>query len=109
LWQFANTPPQSLVYSGIIMEAMREAWTDDRMDDLVKRVDTGFSQAHADTAALRVEIKDLGAEFRTELDSLRGQTSQQFVALNQRFDSLQRTLVGMTFAGFVSLLVAHFA
>jgi hypothetical protein len=46
-WQFANTPPQHLVYSAIIMEAMRESWTDDRMDDLVKRVDTGFAQVDA--------------------------------------------------------------
>jgi hypothetical protein len=102
------------------MEAMREAWTDDRMDDLVKRVDAGFSQVHVDNkeirqelagvgSELRSETKALGTELRAELDTFRAQTNQQFAALNHRFDSLQRTLVGMTFAGFVSLLVAHFA
>jgi chromosome segregation ATPase len=58
------------------MEAMRESWTDDRLDDLTKRVDTGFAQAHEDIAALRVDNKELRRDM-AKLDSdLRGEMSQ---------------------------------
>jgi hypothetical protein len=46
------------------MEAMRQSWTDERLDDLSKRVEAGFSRVDAD---------------------LRG--------LNARFDALQRTML----------------
>ena len=46
------------------MEAMRQTWTDDRMDDLVHRMETGFSQA-------RVELEATGEELRRELAGLR--------------------------------------
>jgi hypothetical protein len=84
--QFAQTPPQHLVYSGIIVEAMREHWTDGRMDDLVQRVDNGFVQVdarfaqvdtrfaqvdarfaevHEDIAALRVDNRELRRDMAT--------------------------------------------
>jgi hypothetical protein len=151
LWQFANTPPQLFVYSGK-MEAMRQSWTDDRMDDLVQRVDKGFSQVHGDIASLRGdnrelrremvglgtelrrenktiadelrrENKRLGSELRSETASLRLETNgrfnaverrfnavdQHFYALNRRFDTLQGTLLAGILAGFIGLLVTHFA
>jgi hypothetical protein len=46
------------------MEAMRKAWTDERLDDLSERVDRGFDRVDADLRAL-----------------------------NGRFDALQRTMV----------------
>jgi hypothetical protein len=50
------------------MEAMRESWTDERMDDLSHRMDKGFDRVDADVRELRTEM-------------------------NARFDSLQRTLI----------------
>ncbi len=49
--------------------SVREAWTDERLDDLSKKMDQGFSR--------------LDAEMR---------------ALNGRFDSLQRALMQIGFA-----------
>jgi hypothetical protein len=46
------------------MEAMRKAWTDERLDDLGGRMDRGFDRVDADLRAL-----------------------------NGRFDALQRTMV----------------
>jgi hypothetical protein len=64
----------------------------------------------------RQEMKALGVEFRREMKEHRVETNQQFAALNRRFDTLQTTLLAIggtmlaaTFAGFVSLLVSHFA
>ena len=131
LWQFANTPSQRLVYSGIIVEAMRDRWTDDRMDDLAGRVDTGFAQVHEDIVELRTDNRELrGAmikldrDLRIEIGDLRAEIGDlrlesghlatreelqvRFDALNHRFHSLQRTLIAAILAGFIGLLATHF-
>jgi hypothetical protein len=38
------------------MEAMRQSWTDDRLDDLSRRMDNGFSRIDADMREMRAEI-----------------------------------------------------
>jgi hypothetical protein len=38
------------------MESMREAWTDERLDDLSQRVDEGFRRIDADIRELRTEM-----------------------------------------------------
>ena len=53
------------------METMREAWSDERLDDLKYEMRRGFGRLDADIRELRVEI---------------GQ-------INARFDSMQRTMV----------------
>lgn len=57
------------------MEGVREAWTDERLDDLSRRMDNGFAR--------------VDAELR---------------ALNGRFDSLQRTLVQIGFTLSAALI-----
>jgi hypothetical protein len=37
----------------------RSAWTDDRLDDLARRVDAGFARVDADIRELRAEIGGL--------------------------------------------------
>jgi len=70
----------------------RETWTDQRLDDLNKKVDDGFA--------------DVKAEMRGRFDSLEarfeGRMDKEFGELNQRFDRLQHTL----FASAVALCVA---
>ncbi len=69
------------------MEAMREAWTDERLDDLSKRVDQGFDRVDRD-------IRDLRAE-----------TSSRFDRLETRFDSMQR----MTLAAYITAILGLIA
>lgn len=52
------------------MEAMRERWTDDRMDDLNGKVD-----------ALRLEM-------RTEFAAVRGEMDRRFDKVDERFDKV---------------------
>jgi hypothetical protein len=69
------------------MESVREAWTDERLDDLSRRMSDEFR-------GVREEIKELRGElngFRTEI--------------NARFDSMQRTMIYC----FVSLSTAMLA
>lgn len=64
--------------------APREKWTDERLDDLKKKVDGGFSRVDADIRELRT---DMNAGFQK---------------LNDRFDALNRTLL----SGAIVLLAA---
>ena len=69
----------------MIMAVMvREAWTDERLDDLGKKVDRGFARLDADIRELRGEIKELRGE------------------IADRFEAQNRTLVG----GFFVLIAA---
>jgi hypothetical protein len=65
----------------------REVWTDERLDDLANRMDRGFDE-------VKGEVRDL----RTEMNVLRSE-------MNQRFDSMQRTMV----IGFVTMSAAIIA
>lgn len=60
----------------------REAWTDERLDDLNARVEKGFD-----------EVKGEVRELRTEMNA-------RFAAVDARFDSMQRTMI----IGFVTLI-----
>jgi rubrerythrin len=53
------------------MEAMKESWTDDRLDDLNGKVD-----------ALRIEMK-------TEFASVRGEMREGFERIEKRFDKME--------------------
>ena len=65
---------QPFVY-GVIMETMRRAWTDARLDDLSERMDRGFDRVDADLRAL-----------------------------NGRFDALQRTMLQLGGGVIVALI-----
>jgi hypothetical protein len=74
------------------MEAMRDAWTDERLDDLANRMDRGFDRVDAD-------IREQRAETKSELE-----------ALDSRLDAIQKTMaqaaIGMSaafVAGFAAL------
>jgi hypothetical protein len=74
------------------MEHVRDAWTDERLDDLNHRVDEGF--------------RETGEEFR----AVRGEMNTRFDRIDGRLDGIQRTMtqavIAMTAAmltGFVGL------
>jgi hypothetical protein len=90
------------------MEAMRESWTDERLDDLkedignlTRRMDAGFAEGRG--------------ELRHEAGSIRDEMKEEFRAVNARFDAmqgsfdaLQRTIIqvgGGVAAAFCAALV----
>jgi hypothetical protein len=63
-----------------MMEAMRESWTDERLDDfreetarrsdaLERRMDEGFNRIHDEIRALRTETRNEIGSLRTEMKS----------------------------------------
>lgn len=49
----------------------REAWTDERLDDLSRRMDAGFDRVDRDIRDVRGEMRDGFAEVRGEINGLR--------------------------------------
>lgn len=78
------------------MEAVRESWTDERLDDLNRKVDDGFRR--------------MDDRF-TQVDARFVQMDDRLARVDARLDSLHRIMVlgfvgiaGATVAGFVSLI-----
>lgn len=85
------------------MQAMREAWTDERLDDLNRKVDYGFDRIDADLRVQRTETK-------SELTALRGEMNERFKGLDSRIDGLQRTLIlsnGAIVAALIGLIATQ--
>jgi len=81
----------------------REAWTDERLDDLKENVNERFDQVdkrfdQVDKRFDRVE-GDI-REIRSDLKQVDGKLDVFKSEMNTRFDSMQRTMV----IGFVSLI-----
>lgn len=63
------------------MEAMRESWTDDRMDDLNGKVD-GLR------LEMRTEFKEVRGEMKEEFAAVRGEMKAGFDKVDERFDRI---------------------
>jgi tetrahydromethanopterin S-methyltransferase subunit G len=74
-----------------VMPMPREKWTDERLDDLNKKVDKGFSETKA-------EMREGFARVDADIRELRGEIS----GLNDRFDALN----GRLLAGFFVIVAA---
>lgn len=90
------------------MEAARNTWTDDRLDDLALRMEAGFEESRQRDRELRQDIKTLGSELRGETKALgselRGEMQAGFAKFDRRFDMLTWTIV----AAFLSAIASHF-
>jgi hypothetical protein len=104
---------------GIVMA--RDMWTDERLDDLNHRVDSGFSEVsrefqavrlemRTEFAAIRSEMKTEFAAVRTEIGTTRSELSGQVAAQNrmmiQLFGGMFATMV-VGFLGTIATIIAQ--
>jgi len=104
----------------------REAWTDERLDDLKDHMDEGFcgvkgeirslrsevkgemqllrSEVKGEVRALRTELKGEIATTRLELKGEIGEVRGGLEKLSERFDRLNVTLI----AALIGLLAMHY-
>jgi tetrahydromethanopterin S-methyltransferase subunit G len=102
------------------MEAMRQSWSDDRLDDLSNRVEAGFTRVDAriDDLGNRVEagfarvdarIDDLSnrvdARINDSAAELRQEMHMRFDRIDARFDAMQQTIIRVG-GGLIGVLVA---
>jgi hypothetical protein len=71
----------------------REAWTDERLDDLKENVDKRFDRVDEGLGEVKGEIRHLRAEMNS-----------RFEAVDARFDSMQRTII-VCFASMTTSIV----
>ncbi|MGH2954562.1 MAG: hypothetical protein ACRDK9_11225 [Solirubrobacterales bacterium] len=83
------------------MERARATWTDERLDDLSRRVDDGFNRVDEDLRAMRTELS-------ARIDAQGVEFSRRFDRLDARIDALQRMMIqvggGMTVAILATLI-----
>jgi archaellum component FlaC len=114
------------------MEAVREKWTDERLDDMNGRMGEGFDRLDKDLREVRSEIggvreeinglrgemKTFGKELRGETQALevglRGETNELRVEMNTRFEAMHRLIIqvggglfGTMVVGFLSLVLTQ--
>lgn len=104
----------------------REAWTDERLDDLKGSVDSGFRENREEFRAVRAETKSesqaLRAEMKSEFQGVRGEMKSEFQAVraamksefqavrgeigavNRSIHQLTVTLVGAMLVGFLGVI-----
>jgi hypothetical protein len=74
------------------MEAVRDVWTDERLDDLNHRVDEGFKE-------MRSEFRGVRADMREEFGNVRAEMGQGFgnvrAEVGQGFGSVRSEMGGM--------------
>jgi len=74
------------------MAVMRDKWTDERLDDLNKKVDDGFARVDARFA---------------QIDQRFAQIDQRFTQVDARFDSMKR-MMWQGFAWLVGIQLTFF-
>jgi len=97
------------------MEAVREIWTDERMDDLNHRVDEGFGRMEREFQAIRLETRTefaaVRGEMKAEFAAVRAEMKADFAAvrsdLGGQIAALNRTIVQVgagAIVGFVGVI-----
>ncbi|HET9677035.1 MAG TPA: hypothetical protein VFP21_05980 [Solirubrobacterales bacterium] len=92
---------------------VREAWTDERLDDLKEQVNKGFGEVKGEIREVRVDIRKLRegldsvkgevGELREEVGELRGEMKAGFAALNRTLQ-IAGGLIGAMFVGLMGLI-----
>ncbi len=75
----------------------REKWTDERLDDLNKKVDDGFVRVEG-------QIKDLRSEMNARFDSMETRFESRFDSIDARFDALNRNQIAGLFVVVAAII-----
>lgn len=76
----------------------REAWTDERLDDLNKKVDDGFKE-------MRTEFRTVRAQMKGEFQAVRGEMASGFQGVRDEIATLNRNLMQLTWGLIGTMLV----
>jgi hypothetical protein len=98
------------------MEAMRESWTDDRLDDLNGKVDVLRSEMKTEFASVRGEMEKRFDRMEKRFDKGFEKIDERFERMEERFDtrldSLNHVLIlfsGGVCAALITVLAALIA
>jgi len=80
----------------------RDAWTDERMDDLAAGIDKRFDQVDQRFDRVEGDIRELRAEMKKGFERIDARFEHIDGKFDGRFESLQRTMI----IGFVTLFAS---
>jgi hypothetical protein len=86
----------------VVMPMPRENWTDERLDDLNRKVDKGFEKTENAITETKVEMREGFARVDADIREIRGEIKDLRGEMNARFEALNGRLI----AGFFVLLAA---
>jgi hypothetical protein len=79
------------------MERARSTWSDERLDDLVLRMENGFNRVDED-------LRSMSARIDGRIDSLSARLDMRIDAIDRRLDVLQRTMLQLGGGMLVAIL-----
>lgn len=82
----------------------REKWTDERLDDLNKKVDEGFARLDRRIDRLDDDIKDLRGEMNARFEKVDARFDKLNDSINARFDALNRNMIGGLFVVVAAMI-----
>jgi hypothetical protein len=89
----------------------KETWTDERLDDLNHRVDTGFSEVSREFQAVRLELRTefaaVRSEMKTEFAAVRSEMGITRSELSGQIAQLHRTIL-LLFGGMLATVMVGF-
>jgi hypothetical protein len=91
------------------MEAVRDAWTDPRLDDLNQRVDSGFKETSREFQALRLEMRTEFAAVRSEMATEFASVRSEIAGLRTEMAAMNRTLIQVGAGAMVTMFVGFAA
>lgn len=111
------------------MEAVRDKWTDERLDDMSGRMGEGFDrldkdirEVRSEIAGVREEVAGLRSELSSEVAGVRSELGSEIAQvridlleeMNRRFEATHRLIIqvggglfGTMAIGFLSLVLAQ--
>lgn len=79
---------------------VREAWTDERLDDLQRQMEKGFADVKDEIREVRGEVRSTRLELKGEIAELRAGLEK----LGERIDRLNYTII----AALIGLVATHY-
>ena len=84
----------------------REAWTDERLDDLKDGMHREFTQVRQDIDRRFDKVDREFEKTRREIDGRFDQVDRRLLMIETRLDGMQRTLVAGSFAVVAAIIAA---
>jgi septal ring factor EnvC (AmiA/AmiB activator) len=88
-------------YGAIIMEAMRESWTDERLDDFREETARRFEEARTETARRFDEVDRRIDRIDDDIRELRGAVAH----IGVRIDEMNRTILRLGTGSLITFVV----
>ncbi len=90
------------------MEHARATWTDERLDDLARRMDNGFNRLDQDLRSVNVRIDALEGRIGGRFDALEGRIDQRIDSLQRKMLQVGGGMIATTLIGFAGLIATRF-